>query len=120
MEYDGRVNNATVTIRRRGEEIDDATGYRSPVDRNAVLEDAPCKFSWNAGTRQSFSAGVREFVKSTPSLVLDDFDGEILPGDAADVTFTTAARVHEETFTVDTADRRVGTLGTRWFLTLSR
>lgn len=120
MGYHGLVNNATVTIRRRGEVIDDATGYRSQGDQAAAVEDAPCMFSWNTGTRQSFSEGVREFVKSAPSLVLDDFDGEILPGDEAEVKFTTAARVDTESYTVDTADRRVGTLGTRWFLTLSR
>lgn len=86
-----------------------------------ILRDQPCVFVPAKGSRSSFSAGMREFVKPAPTALLDDvLDLEILPGDQAEFTWTTNRKVMVKTFTVDAAELKAGVIASRWFLTLSR
>ncbi len=119
--YYWHVNNSTISIKRRGEVIDSSTGYRSQGTQQVILQDQPCIFVITNAARQTFSSGIRELTKPTPSVVVDDvLDDEILSGDQAEITWTSGKKTFCRTFTVDSAELKTGMILSRWYLTLSR
>ncbi len=80
--------NASVTITRRGDAYNAATGYRESSTATEILDAVRCTLSQgHSSPRLVNREGLRDFVKPSYSLLIPGHpDVSILPGDQAAVT----------------------------------
>ena len=76
--------NATATFYRAGDGFG-ADGLKTKGTLQAIASDVPCVFSQSRSKRSFNTEGLKEFVKSSPAVLVPDMSFDLLPGDFADI-----------------------------------
>jgi hypothetical protein len=112
------LNNAIVTLSRRGVGIDQTTGRRAAETAVVYLQDAPCLVGQSKSNRITYSDGLREIVKPAYALSLETYEQiTIAPGDQAEVTMRDGV---PELWTVADAIPSIGIRRKIWNMTIER
>lgn len=111
--------NATVTITRNGESIDQTTGRRAAETAVVILQDADCTVSQSKSSRIKHTDGIREIVKPSYALSIETYeDITIHMGDIAHITMRDATST--ETYTINDSILSLGIRRRRWNCEIER
>lgn len=110
--------NAKATITKRGDSIDDTTGYRTKeTEPEVLIKDVPCVFSQRTAAKRAYADGMRDYVKPMYTMIIHGYsDLEIVSGVEAEITYAGKT----ETFTVSDAVFSPGISASHWECDLER
>ncbi len=108
-----------VTITRGAIGHDQVTGLRASQTAQTILLNHDCTITYDrSATRQAYSRGLREVVKPTYSMLIEDATNVVIQlGDKATVTYDDGKIT---AFTVDAAELVRGLTADEWVLDLSQ